>query len=271
MGHMRCCRCHHCGGTHQHLLQDVCQDRLRNLPLHVKPLHRPPRMHDGAESVPMRSRAQLRNALGLWGCCSPSRQGSHGSADWRGETRRRRCLAQGEGSRQHRRVGCACVFPAERRTALRRPPRSRTCCTPWRRVWRRTALCSLSALLASLASAHSHLCLTTARPSPPTCLRSLPALCTPPAVHRNVTMAASAPEARKWAHVLPPFWKDTITAYLKDDAPTFDVGGFVVGGEGAGNVAAVCNYRIPLRRHREGRDCSAARKECWGVGRGAIL
>jgi nicotinate-nucleotide pyrophosphorylase (carboxylating) len=42
--------------------------------------------------------------------------------------------------------------------------------------------------------------------------------------------AADTTVANKWSCVLPPFWHDTITAYLKDDAPTFDVGGFVVGG-----------------------------------------
>lgn len=51
-------------------------------------------------------------------------------------------------------------------------------------------------------------------------------------------MAATAPDTYdkdrlKWSHTLPPFWKGVITQYLKDDAPTFDVGGFVVGGAAA--------------------------------------
>lgn len=31
------------------------------------------------------------------------------------------------------------------------------------------------------------------------------------------------------ANVLPPFWRDIIKGYLRDDAPTFDIGGYVVG------------------------------------------
>ena len=35
----------------------------------------------------------------------------------------------------------------------------------------------------------------------------------------------------KLAFILPPFWKDEIRKYLKDDCPHFDVQGYVVGGD----------------------------------------
>jgi len=33
------------------------------------------------------------------------------------------------------------------------------------------------------------------------------------------------------AHLLPPSWKSVITAWLAEDTPSFDCGGFVVGEE----------------------------------------
>lgn len=33
------------------------------------------------------------------------------------------------------------------------------------------------------------------------------------------------------AHLLPPSWKTQITAWLAEDTPSFDYGGFVVGEE----------------------------------------
>jgi nicotinate-nucleotide pyrophosphorylase len=35
--------------------------------------------------------------------------------------------------------------------------------------------------------------------------------------------------AYAYRYLLPPLWRETVRAYLRDDAPTFDVGGFVVG------------------------------------------
>ena len=32
-----------------------------------------------------------------------------------------------------------------------------------------------------------------------------------------------------YAHLLPPSWKASVTAWLSEDCPSFDWGGFVVG------------------------------------------
>lgn len=47
------------------------------------------------------------------------------------------------------------------------------------------------------------------------------------------------------SHVLPPFWRDTIRQYLRDDAPTFDVGGYVVG-EAPEEAALLCKTSAVL-------------------------
>jgi nicotinate-nucleotide pyrophosphorylase (carboxylating) len=39
----------------------------------------------------------------------------------------------------------------------------------------------------------------------------------------------ATPDAPRLAALLPPLWRETVRAYLHDDAPSFDVGGFVVG------------------------------------------
>lgn len=33
-----------------------------------------------------------------------------------------------------------------------------------------------------------------------------------------------------FAHLLPPSWKKHVQLWLEDDIPSFDIGGFVVGG-----------------------------------------
>jgi nicotinate-nucleotide pyrophosphorylase (carboxylating) len=40
-----------------------------------------------------------------------------------------------------------------------------------------------------------------------------------------------APSLGVTAHLLPPSWKTQITAWLAEDTPSFDYGGFVVGEE----------------------------------------
>jgi nicotinate-nucleotide pyrophosphorylase (carboxylating) len=35
--------------------------------------------------------------------------------------------------------------------------------------------------------------------------------------------------SKSYAHILPPSWKTQVTAWLAEDAPTFDYGGYVVG------------------------------------------
>lgn len=34
-----------------------------------------------------------------------------------------------------------------------------------------------------------------------------------------------------FAHLLPPSWKKHVQLWLEDDIPSFDIGGFVVGGK----------------------------------------
>ena len=63
------------------------------------------------------------------------------------------------------------------------------------------------------------------------------------------TMAAPLPDTAEldnFAHLLPPSWKTQVTAWLQEDTPSFDYGGFVVGEEpreafllGKGKQAAV--------------------------------
>lgn len=71
-----------------------------------------------------------------------------------------------------------------------------------------------------------------------TALTALPAL-TPMSDTRNATMPPTAPRATEGApahgnpaHLLPPSYKRSVAAWLEEDAPSFDYGGFVVG-EGA--------------------------------------
>lgn len=48
------------------------------------------------------------------------------------------------------------------------------------------------------------------------------------------TMAAPLPDTAEldnFAHLLPPSWKTQVTAWLQEDTPSFDYGGFVVGEE----------------------------------------
>ena len=40
---------------------------------------------------------------------------------------------------------------------------------------------------------------------------------------------ASQDELDNFAHLLPPSWKTQVTAWLQEDTPSFDYGGFVVG------------------------------------------
>lgn len=35
--------------------------------------------------------------------------------------------------------------------------------------------------------------------------------------------------AEQYAHLLPPSWKSVVTEWLKEDCPSFDWGGYVVG------------------------------------------
>jgi nicotinate-nucleotide pyrophosphorylase (carboxylating) len=42
---------------------------------------------------------------------------------------------------------------------------------------------------------------------------------------------APSSSSPNFSAVLPPLWRELIRGYLRDDAPTFDVGGFVVGDE----------------------------------------
>lgn len=37
-------------------------------------------------------------------------------------------------------------------------------------------------------------------------------------------------ESNNFAHLLPPSWTKHVQLWLEDDIPSFDVGGFVVGG-----------------------------------------
>ena len=37
------------------------------------------------------------------------------------------------------------------------------------------------------------------------------------------------PEIDHFAHLLPPSWKTQVQAWLQEDTPSFDYGGFVVG------------------------------------------
>lgn len=36
-----------------------------------------------------------------------------------------------------------------------------------------------------------------------------------------------------FAHLLPPSWKKHVQLWLEDDIPSYDIGGFVVGGAAA--------------------------------------
>jgi len=45
----------------------------------------------------------------------------------------------------------------------------------------------------------------------------------------NSSSSSSTSSSYTLANILPPFWKDIIKGYLRDDAPTFDIGGYVVG------------------------------------------
>jgi len=36
-------------------------------------------------------------------------------------------------------------------------------------------------------------------------------------------------QSPKFAHLLPPSWKPAVTAWLAEDTPSFDYGGYVVG------------------------------------------
>lgn len=40
---------------------------------------------------------------------------------------------------------------------------------------------------------------------------------------------SSDPPMADFAHLLPPSWKSQITAWLSEDTPSFDYGGYVVG------------------------------------------
>ena len=42
-------------------------------------------------------------------------------------------------------------------------------------------------------------------------------------------MATTQDELDDFAHLLPPSWKTQVTAWLQEDTPSFDYGGFVVG------------------------------------------
>jgi nicotinate-nucleotide pyrophosphorylase (carboxylating) len=39
----------------------------------------------------------------------------------------------------------------------------------------------------------------------------------------------SRPSMTEYAHLLPPSWKSTVNAWIAEDAPSFDWGGYVVG------------------------------------------
>ena len=47
-------------------------------------------------------------------------------------------------------------------------------------------------------------------------------------LHSTSTMATQD-ELDNFAHLLPPSWKTQVTAWLQEDTPSFDYGGFVVG------------------------------------------
>ena len=32
-----------------------------------------------------------------------------------------------------------------------------------------------------------------------------------------------------WSHLLPPSWKDSVKSWIREDCPSLDYGGFVVG------------------------------------------
>jgi hypothetical protein len=71
-----------------------------------------------------------------------------------------------------------------------------------------------------------------------------------------------APLHGKLAHLLPPGYKRTVSAWLEEDAPSFDYGGFVVGEDPAEakllgkskvcNPAELLNF-CPKRRRRRMR------------------
>ena len=52
----------------------------------------------------------------------------------------------------------------------------------------------------------------------------------------------STPDAPRLAALLPPLWRETVRAYLRDDAPAFDVGGFVVG-EAPREARLLCKHK----------------------------
>jgi len=45
----------------------------------------------------------------------------------------------------------------------------------------------------------------------------------------SLTPSTSDPTMTDFAHLLPPSWKLQITAWLAEDTPSFDYGGYVVG------------------------------------------
>lgn len=45
----------------------------------------------------------------------------------------------------------------------------------------------------------------------------------------NPQVKSGAPAHGNAAHLLPPHYKQTVSEWLKEDAPSFDYGGFVVG------------------------------------------
>lgn len=46
---------------------------------------------------------------------------------------------------------------------------------------------------------------------------------------QRTTMTSAQEEYDHFEHLLPPSWKTQVTAWLQEDTPSFDYGGFVVG------------------------------------------
>jgi hypothetical protein len=49
-------------------------------------------------------------------------------------------------------------------------------------------------------------------------------------------MVVDEAHQHSWETLLPPHWRQTVQVWLDEDVPSFDIGGFVVGGE----VGAAC-------------------------------
>lgn len=60
-----------------------------------------------------------------------------------------------------------------------------------------------------------------------------------------------------WEALLPPHWKASIKAWLLEDVPSFDIGGFVVGGE---SYRADTPFRALLLTVRSYDDLTVLRK-----------